>query len=141
MDKPIKRVLNKMRDEIQPHFDQDPTLKAAILAIEYMLRTKTGSGVEQYLTSNLHKDFKAGVTATLSGSDCIFAMSLFNEVGPLSDINKTRLARILQPIIDAAFRGSYIVVQHFKNGDEGFQVPALFGSLDRLVYLDLGMRR
>ncbi|KAL8753782.1 MAG: hypothetical protein Q9199_004804 [Rusavskia elegans] len=137
MDKPVKRVLNKMRDEIQPHFPQDPTLEAAISAVQYMLQARTGSGVERYLTADLHKGFAKGATAALSGSDCIFAMSLFNEVGPLSDRDRSRLAPILQPVIDAAFRGSYIVVQYFKNGREGFRLPTSLDDLNRLLYLDL----
>ncbi|KAI4284438.1 MAG: hypothetical protein L6R38_001397 [Xanthoria sp. 2 TBL-2021] len=138
MDKPVKRVLNKMRDEIQPHFPQDPTLEAAISAVQYMLQERSGSGVERCLTADLHKGFEKGVTAALSGSDCIFAMSLFNEVGPLSERDRSRLAPILKPVIDAAFRGSYIVVQYFKNGREGFRIPTSLEDLNRLVYLNLG---
>ena len=140
-DKPVKRVLAKMRDEIQPHFPQDLTLEAGISAIEHMLLERTGSGVERWPTADLHKGFDKDVTAALSGSDCIFAMSLFNKLGPLSELDRSRLALILKPVLDAAFRGSYIVVQRFKNGREGFQIPTRLGDLSQMVFLDVDETR
>ncbi|KAL8789984.1 MAG: hypothetical protein Q9213_000870 [Squamulea squamosa] len=144
MGQPIRRILYKMRDEIQPHYPQDPTLKAAIAAMEYMITMHTGSGLERYLTAGLRTDFGTDVTAALSGSDCTFAMEVFNDVGPLSDPDKARLTPILQPVIDAAFRGSYIVVQEFKNGvngGNGFRIPPRLENYSQPVYLDLGRTR
>ncbi|KAL8670627.1 MAG: hypothetical protein Q9168_004838 [Polycauliona sp. 1 TL-2023] len=137
MDKPVKRVLSKLKSEIQPHFPENPTLKAAILAIEYMLQARTGSGVERYLTAKLHPSFERDVTATLAGSECVFAMSMFNKVGPLAELDKSRLAPILEPVVDAAFRGCYIVIQYFKNGTHGFRIPTAFSDTGRLVFLDV----
>ncbi|KAI4241180.1 MAG: hypothetical protein L6R40_004716 [Gallowayella cf. fulva] len=138
MGQPISRILNKLKDQIRPHFLQDPAIEAAISAIEYMIRSRTGSGVERYLTADLHKGFVTGVTSALSGSACIFAMELFNDVGPLSGQDKDRLVPILKPVVDAAFRGSYIVIQKFKNGKDGFRIPPRLEDLRRPVYLDLG---
>ncbi|KAL8649155.1 MAG: hypothetical protein Q9226_005691 [Calogaya cf. arnoldii] len=139
MDKPVRRVLNKMRDEIQPHFPQEPIIGAAAEAIHYMLDTITGSGVERYLTVDLHKSFENGVTAALFGSDCLFAMSLFNDLGPLSEPDRSRLIPILKPVIDAAFRGCYIVIQYLKNGSDFSRIPDSLEDLSRQVYLDLGI--
>ncbi|KAL8847979.1 MAG: hypothetical protein Q9221_006995 [Calogaya cf. arnoldii] len=138
MHKPVRRVLNKLRDEIQPHFLQDPTIGAAASAIQYMLQAITCSNVERYITVDLHQSFQNGVIAALSGSDCLFAMSLFNDVGPLSEHDRFKLASIIKPVIDAASRGCYIVIQHFKNATDFSLVPDSLGDLSRQVYLDLG---
>lgn len=86
MDRPVKRVLEKLRDCVKPHFPNDPDLKAAISAIKYMISMHTGSGVETYLTPLLRANINSNtLAATLSGSDCTFIMQLFNDVGPVSD--------------------------------------------------------
>ncbi|KAL8991259.1 MAG: hypothetical protein Q9169_007908 [Polycauliona sp. 2 TL-2023] len=138
MGQPVKRVLSKLRYAIKPHFQTDPTLEAAISAIGYMLRELTGSGVGDYLTDDLNEGFSGSPTAALRGSDCGFALSLFNTVGPLDGSEISRLAPILNPVIDAAFRGSYIVIQHFKNRGDFSRIPSSLENLTRQVYLDLG---
>ena len=138
INQPLKRVLQKMRDDIQPHFPEHATLKAAISAMEYLIRRGTGSGVETYLTPELHKEHNAIYTSDLSGSDCIFAMSLFNKVQGLSEADRAILSPILTPVIDAAFRGSYQVIQHCKNGLAEFRIPPNLWDFRRLVYVNLG---
>ena len=136
--RPVKRVLEKMRDDIQPHFPGNQTLKAAISAVEYLIQRQTGSGVERYLTPELHKDLRDIHTSPLSGSDCVFAMSLFNKVGNLSEADRRRLSPIMTPVLDAAFRGSYQVVQHCKNGNTIFWIPPALENFKRPIYIDLG---
>lgn len=141
MDQLVKRVLSKLKDSIEPHFSNDPDLKAAISAIEYMVRRHTGSGVENHLTPFLKSNLgHIRVIASLSGSDCTFTMQLFNDVGPLSDAQKARLTSMLQAVICAAVWGVYEVVQHLKNGSRstGLRIPSHLQDLRQPVYLDLG---
>ena len=105
--------------------------------MKYLIRTSTGSGVESYLTPELHKNVSSVYTSGLSASDCVFAMSLFNKVGPLSDSDLAKLSPILTLVIDAAFRGSYQVVQHCKNGLAEIWLAPDLQNLRRPVYLDL----
>ena len=146
---PLQRILDKMKD-IEIHFPTDATLKAAIVAMEYLIQSGTGSGVERHLTPDLHRNWDMGEMSVyisdLKGSDCIFAMALSNRVGPISEDECARLSisqsesgrPILTQIIDAAFRGSYIVVQYCKNGYVLFDIPQDLRSFRQQVYVELG---
>ena len=97
-----------------------------------LIEKRTDSGASVFL------DYSSSKIADLAGSDCSFAMSIFNKVGPLTGDEAARLAPILEPVVVVAYRGAESVVAHCKNGLEPFQIPSRLQDFRQPLFVDLG---
>ncbi len=107
-------------------------LDKVVAAVEYMIRTGTGSGVERKLPG---RAVTGGSITQLDAKECKFAMQLFNRT-VWTDADIQTLRPILAPVLQAAFDGCYQVVQYLKDTGMRLVLPHSLGDdWSRKVYL------
>jgi len=129
--KAVARVLEVLK-EIEEKIPNDRNLKNVIKALDYMITTNTGSGVEKYLGS---WSVPGGDLSQLDKRHCDFAMRLFNGLVP-TDAQINELKPILAPVLEATFQGSLSVIQYLKDIGMRLVLPrSLRGDWSRKIYL------
>ena len=136
--KPFRMAVARVEEVVQligEYFPEDESLKMVLEALQYMLRTGTGSGVECYLPWA----FCYGSGPIQTGFDantCRYIMGLFNELKPLQETDVNRLKPILDLVLQTAFRGSYKIIQYLKDTGMRLDLPDILRTRwDRSVYL------
>ncbi|KAG4430997.1 hypothetical protein IFR05_013525 [Cadophora sp. M221] len=134
--RPFRRAVSRVEEVIQlieKSFPGDENIKMVLAALQYMLRTGTGSGVERHLPGRSPR----GVINTRFDADtCRYVMQLFNDLTPLEASDVQRLRPILASVLQVAFSGAYEVIQYLKDTGMRLDLPKLLQiSWDRPVYL------
>ena len=115
-------------------FPADENLQNVIRAIAYMVSSGTGSGVGNYGVSQC--GVPGGGLEQLNGEQCILAMRIFNEFEPLTIDQEIQLRPILAAVLNAAFLGTYYVVQYVKDMGSQLVVPKiLLQHRNKRIYL------
>jgi hypothetical protein len=131
----LRRAVHRVYDvllNIEERITNESSLKAVISAVSYMMNTSTGSGVEKHLPS---RTVPGGSMSQLSAGQCKFTMELFNKLVP-TDADIQELRPILAPVLQAAFNGSYEVIQYLKDTGMRLVMPEGLGQdLSRKIYL------
>lgn len=127
----VRRCLDHIKRNIQPHFPDEEEVEIAVEALDYMLREGTGSGVERYCmlktgTASLLSDYPIMMRA-----HCDFVMRNFNEYKPLEAGDIDRYQCMLLPAMTAVVRGSYQVVQYLKDYGTELKIPAYLQDLEQ----------
>lgn len=127
----VQRVYDILKN-LREHISNNPKLDAVINAVQYMIETNTGSGVERYLPQ---RTVNGGSIAQLNGVQCKFAMTLFNGLVP-TDADIQNLHPILAPVLQAAFDGCYEIIQYLKDTGMRLVLPQCLGDdWSRKIYL------
>jgi hypothetical protein len=118
---------------LQTEYIQDSEdLDSVVAAVQYMIQTGTGSGVERKLPG---RTVSGGAITQLDAEECKFAMKLFNGM-VWTDADIQTLRPILAPVLQAAFNGCYEVVQYLKDTGMRLVLPHSLGNdWSRNVYL------
>lgn len=133
--KAIRRCLDHINRNIQPHFLGEDEVATAVEALTYMLREGTGSGVDSCSilkngTTNLRT-----MAPIMPRAHCEFVMRNFNEYKPLELEHITMYKGVLLPAMAAVVQGSYEVVQYLKDYGTELRIPAYLQDLKQEVYL------
>jgi hypothetical protein len=131
--KAMKRTLVVLEQNIAEKFPNNANVEAVVNAVRYMVVHHTGSGVERYLPG---REVPGGALDQLNGKNCAFAIRIFNNFTPLSDEDVVQLRPILAPVLYAAFKGVYTVMQYIKNGDRHVVLHPLLRNQFQTIYLE-----
>jgi hypothetical protein len=121
--KAVQRVLDVLQDVILKNFPLDNNLQDVIRAVGYMVRSGTGSGVGNHGVPQ--EGVPGGSLTQLNGQQCTLAMKIFNDFEPLTVGQDNQLRPILAPVLNAAFLGTYRVIQYSKDIGMHFHLPKL----------------
>lgn len=109
-------------------------LNMVVKAVEYMVASGTGSGVEKFLPGRVVRE-PAALRVVLTKRQLEEVLDIFKEVYP-TDEQVDVLRPLLKPVLQAVFNGTYTIVQYLK--DTGFRLAMpeeLRGPNDMPVYL------
>ncbi|KAJ0110184.1 hypothetical protein J7T55_000616 [Diaporthe amygdali] len=133
--KAIKRCLDHSTQNIQPHFLGDDDVATAVCALEYMLREKTGSGVESHCIRNNYTTRLFRWEPIMPRAQCEFIMTDFNEYKALGREDRDIYKRVLVPAMAAVIKGSYEVIQYLKDFGTELKIPAYLQDWRQEIYL------
>ena len=117
----VKRVLAVLTDIILVKFPEDQ-VRDVIKAVDHMVVNGTGSGVPIFSRSS---GVPGGSFHQLTGQQCALAMKIFNDFRPLTMEQENQLRPVLSQVLNAAFRGSYDVIQYLKDTGRQLVLPKL----------------
>lgn len=128
----VQRVCDALVILQKEHIQNSDDLDSVVAAVQYMIRTGTGSGVERQLPG---RTVAGGAITQLDAQQCKFAMKLFNGM-VWTDADIQTLRPILAPVLQAAFDGCYEIVQYLKDTGMRLVLPRGLGDdWSRKVYL------
>ena len=128
----VQRVYDALVILQTEHIQNSDALDRVVAAVQYMIQTGTGSGVERKLPG---RTVTGGAIRQLDVNQCKFAMTLFNGM-VWTDADIQTLRPILAPVLQAAFDGCYEVIQYLKDTGMRLVLPHNLGDdWSRKVYL------
>lgn len=131
----IEEIIAEDITPAMPKKYQD-TLRVANNAVPAMSRNMQLSGLKfRFAGSGLSGLFENGAYTTgLTLQECQFAVSLFNRRGPLTTQEADMLQPILVPVLAAALRGMYHLVDYIREEGLGENAEELFNN-NRTIFL------
>ncbi|KAK6821898.1 hypothetical protein PG987_014723 [Apiospora arundinis] len=128
----IVRCRDHIVRHIRPHFVDEGSVEAAIIALNYLIEERTGSGMPWGSLS------KKELIPPLRGSDCRFVMRHFNEYKALTDpADVARYEGIMMPVMSAVVHGAYAVVQYLKDVGTELKLPTELTNFQQEIYLKI----